>query len=526
MSHLLALKAFCQSKGGNHTKSVGDIKGQICVVSAFSRIRQKETVGQSDGGSSILKKLMKMFITLLSMSLFAATNVRSATTNALVCIEKVLHVQQKSDFCGEACAEMFLKKLGYAISQDEIYNLSGLNPILGRGCYTAELNRALLAVGFETGVVCVNVSADSASAMRTEWAKLHAALLKGVPSIICMRTGTTTKATEHFRLILGYDATKDEIIYHEPAEANGAYHRMKLDVFLNLWPLKYGAQHWSIIRMELKPGKITVPKRETGFTDADYAQHIMKLKEKIPSAVFTVLIQKPFVVLGDEPASVVALRAEQTVKWATARLKHMYFKKDPENIIDVWLFKDKASYDKYTWEIFSDKPDTPYGYSSSEHNALIMNIGTGGGTLVHEIVHPFIDTNFPECPSWFNEGMGSLYEQSQGKGEEIIGLTNWRLAGLQEAIRKGEVPSFQALTSTTTHEFYNKDRGTNYAQARYLCYYLQEKGLLTKFYHAFYAARAEDPTGYKTLQSVLGKKDMDAFKKEWEAYVLKLRFGE
>jgi hypothetical protein len=120
--------------------------------------------------------------------------------------------------------------------------------------------------------------------------------------------------------------------------------------------------------------------------------------------------------------------------------------------------------------------------------------------------------------------MGSLYEQSQGKGEDIIGLTNWRLGGLQEAIQKGEVPSFQALTSTTTHEFYNKDRGTNYAQARYLCYYLQEKGLLTKFYHAFTAAQVEDPTGYKTLQSVLGKKDMPAFKREWETYVLKLRF--
>jgi len=277
--------------------------------------------------------------------------------------------------------------------------------------------------------------------------------------------------------------------------------------------------------LELKPNTINAPKRGEGFTDADYAEHILKLKKKIPSAAFTMLIQKPFVVIGDEPAAIVAVRAEQTVKWATARLKKMYFKKDPEDIIDIWLFKDKDSYEKYTWEIFSDKPDTPYGYSSSEHKALIMNIGTGGGTLVHEIVHPFIAANFPDCPSWLNEGLGSLYEQSQAKGDEIIGLTNWRLAGLQEAIQKDKVPSFQALTSTTTAEFYNQDRGTNYAQSRYLCYYLQEKGLLTKFYHAFYAARAEDPTGYKTLQSVLGKKDMNAFKKEWEAYVLKLPFG-
>ena len=25
---------------------------------------------------------------------------------------------------------------------------------------------------------------------------------------------------------------------------------------------------------------------------------------------------------------------------------------------------------------------------------------TGGGTLVHEIVHPFLRANFPECPAW------------------------------------------------------------------------------------------------------------------------------
>jgi Papain-like cysteine protease AvrRpt2 len=468
---------------------------------------------------------MKRLTTLLLVAVFSCVNNYAAEVLASVCIEKVPHVQQKPDFCGEACAEMCLKKLGYSVSQDDVFNVSGLSPIHGRGCHTTELDSALRAIGFETGVIWTNVPADSVLALQAEWSKLHASLLMGIPSIICMRTSATPDATEHFRLILGYDAAKNEIIYHEPAEKDAAYRRMKLDVFLDLWPLKYDAKRWTVIRMELKAGKIKVPKREEGFTDADYAQHIMKLKEKIPSKAFTMVLQKPFVVVGDESAALVALRAEQTVKWATSRLKKMYYKKDPENIIDIWLFKDKASYEKYTWEIFSDKPDTPYGYSSSEHNALIMNIGTGGGTLVHEIVHPFMDTNFPECPSWFNEGMGSLYEQSQGKGDEIIGLTNWRLPGLQEAIQKGEVPSFKELTSTTTHEFYNKDRGTNYAQARYLCYYLQEKGLLTKFYHAFYAARVEDPTGYKTLQTVLGKKDMDAFKKEWEAYVLKLRFG-
>ncbi|MBN1589245.1 MAG: hypothetical protein JW888_07005, partial [Pirellulales bacterium] len=125
---------------------------------------------------------------------------------------------------------------------------------------------------------------------------------------------------------------------------------------------------------------------------------------------------------------------------------------------------------------------------------------------------------------WFNEGLGSLYEQSSTRDGRIIGLTNWRLAGLQEAIRKGRVPSFKELCSTSTGQFYTEDRGTNYAQARYLCYYLQEEGLLEKYYQRFHRHREADPTGYETLQEVLGRTDMEAFKKEWEAFVMKLRF--
>jgi hypothetical protein len=271
------------------------------------------------------------------------------------------------------------------------------------------------------------------------------------------------------------------------------------------------------------PEAPNTPKAAAGFTDADYAQHLGKLKKKVPKG-FTVLIQKPFVVIGDESPALVRRRAEYTVKWATQRLKRMYFPKDPDDIIDIWLFKDKLSYRKHTREIFRDNPNTPFGYSSPKHKALIMNIATGGGTLVHEMVHPFVAANFPECPAWFNEGLGSLYEQSTGKGDEIIGLTNWRLAGLQEAIGKNAVPSFKTLTVTTDYSFYRQDPGTNYAQARYLCYYLQEKGLLKKFYHQFHTDCQKDPTGFETLKQLLGESDMDAFKRKWERFVLQLKF--
>jgi hypothetical protein len=230
------------------------------------------------------------------------------------------------------------------------------------------------------------------------------------------------------------------------------------------------------------------------------------------------------VVIGDEPPDAVRRRSENTVKWAADQLKKSYFERDPATILDIWLFKDKASYEKHAKEIFGHEPDTPYGYYSSAEGALIMNIATGGGTLVHEIVHPFVAANFPDCPAWFNEGLGSLYEQCGEVDGKIHGYTNWRLAGLQKAIRGSSVPSFKTLTTTTSDQFYNRDKGTNYAQARYLCYYLQQRGLLEKFYRRFHADVEKDPTGYQTLQAVLGRRDMDAFQKEWEAFVLKLTF--
>jgi hypothetical protein len=260
------------------------------------------------------------------------------------------------------------------------------------------------------------------------------------------------------------------------------------------------------------------------LTDPDYQKHAENLKIKLKNRGFTVLIEKPFVVIGDESPEMVKRRSQYTVKWAVEKLKQDFFTKDPENILNIWLFKDEFSYRKHAKEFFGDEPETPYGYYSSANRALVMNISTGGGTLVHEIVHPFIEANFPDCPAWFNEGMGSLFEQSGEEDGHIVGYTNWRLAGLQRAIRQKTVPTFKFLLSTTERQFYLADPGTNYAQSRYLLYYLQQNGLLVKFYQDFYANRKTDPTGYQTLQKVLNEKNMTEFQTNWEAYILKLVF--
>jgi hypothetical protein len=250
-----------------------------------------------------------------------------------------------------------------------------------------------------------------------------------------------------------------------------------------------------------------------------------ELRESYGRRGMHVLVEPPFVVIGDEHPSQVKQHAVSTIRWAVERLRKQFFARDPDRIIDVWLFGSDESYIAWAKELFDETPSTPYGYYSSQHNALVMNIGTGGGTLVHEIVHPYMATNFPACPSWFDEGLASLFEQSSERDGKIVGLENWRLPALQDAIRRKSVPSTLALTRTGDQPFYDEDPGTNYAQARYLAYWLQEQGLLEDFYREFVAAADEDPTGAATLQRIVDYDDMGRFDVMWRKFVLGLQWS-
>ena len=442
---------------------------------------------------------------------------------ASVLIPNVPHVMQKPDFCGEAVVESWLKALGVDASQDQVFALSGMNPERGMGATTRELKSALQRLGFNPGPVWYTVDAESKTELDTLFGELHSDLMQKIPSIVCSHFDERPDASEHFRLILGYDAETDEIIYHEPAIANAGYRRMSRRQFLSLWPLKYQSKQWTIIRMRLAGEKISAPGPASGITPADFAQHILSIRQRKARGM-SVVLEPPFVVIGDGEPAAVHDTAQHAVRWASTKLKSDFFSKDPQRILDIWLFKNDTSYNSNTRSLLGTAPDTPFGFYNSEHNALIMNIATGGGTLVHEMVHPYIEANFPNCPAWFNEGLGSLFEQSAERDGHIVGLTNWRLAGLQRAIRRGRLQSFSSLMSTTQNEFYEADPGTHYAQARYLLYYLQERGLLVRYYHHFVAHQAQDATGQASLREILGESDLAEFQKRWEPWVLGLRF--
>lgn len=440
-----------------------------------------------------------------------------------VALEGFPFVQQKPDFCGEAAVEMALRRVGRSVTQDDVFNASGLDPLKGRGLWTNELAQALRRLDVDPGPTWYRINpARAEQEVGAEWAALHQDLLRGTPSIVCMHYDASPQTTEHFRLVTGYDSVKDEVIYQEAAEAHGANRRMDRGRFLSLWPFKPAADRWTVIRLRLDAPKDGEPLAAySSPTPAEVVQRVMELKKTLPDG-FTLSWEKPFLVVGNETTERGRSRGKEVVRWTQELLLKDFFAKAPEHLEEVWIFKDAESYLQYSRQLFRIEPSTPYGFYLSNRRAMVMNIKPGYGTLTHELVHPFMHANWPEAPAWLNEGLGSLFEQPAERDGHFIGNVNWRLPGLQAALKQRAVPKFSALIRSTDDEFYADDSGVHYAMARYLCYWLQERGLLVKLVSRAQELKAKDRTGWQALREVLGE-NPDLAQKEWEQFVMGLK---
>jgi hypothetical protein len=217
------------------------------------------------------------------------------------------------------------------------------------------------------------------------------------------------------------------------------------------------------------------------------------------------------------------VRYINTITRMDDHLTKYFVKQRPLFSLKVYLFKDADSYELFCRKYLNEEPSTPFGFYRSDGHLLVMNVSTGTGTLAHEIVHPFVESDFPGAPSWFNEGFASLYEQSMESNGRMMGLANWRLAGLQKAIRNKKCPSLSNFMADTSDNFYADESGVSYGLARYLCFYLQEQGKLEQFYKSYRDNFSKDITGRKMLEQVTGQKLSD-LEKSLHSWVLRLRY--
>jgi hypothetical protein len=247
-------------------------------------------------------------------------------------------------------------------------------------------------------------------------------------------------------------------------------------------------------------------------------------KPRIQAEHLHVLVTAPYVIAGDGSPRQLARYRDGTVLAAARALKATYFEKDPQEPIIIFLFESAGPYTRLAKEWFGDNDVPHYGFYRNADRCMFMNVATGTGTLVHELTHALIAPDFPDVPSWFNEGLASLYEQSTINGNTITGLENWRLPALQRAIRANDLRPLKDLIEDP--HFYRSDLvGINYAEARYLMLYLQQHKLLQAYYREFRDHAHEDPTGFKTLVKIIAPQSLEEFEPKWRAWVLTLQFN-
>ena len=254
----------------------------------------------------------------------------------------------------------------------------------------------------------------------------------------------------------------------------------------------------------------------------DYNSIINILKKQLTDS-FYITTFSSFVIASDLGISETNSIVSNTISESMECFYNDYFEIKPTDITTIFLFKEDKSYRYWAKKLYGDTDLSRFGYYKPGEKAMLMNISTGTGTLVHELTHCFTNYDFPDIPAWFNEGLGSLYERCSLNDKQILGYVNWRLPELQTAISDKSYSDLESLMNMPDKIFYGENSSLNYAQARYFCLYLQHKNILKNYYKSFRDRFGEDKTGIKFIKEII-KTDMKSFDKEFVKWASSLKY--
>ena len=264
------------------------------------------------------------------------------------------------------------------------------------------------------------------------------------------------------------------------------------------------------------PVQAADPKPEATYDlSADQQRRIRAAKDELGGrTVVTTIISDVFVVIG--PPGWQGAQLDQSValfKSAMAGYMNGRFSKKPEQAVSVYLFPTKEAYQSFCTQKYAAPCISKYGFYQPAERYLVMHIGAGAGGLTHEIVHPLVEADFPQAPTWINEGIASLFEQPViPRPGEIHGAKNWRHPRLKRALSSNERDKarLDVLFGMTDETFRDDAEDLHYAMARYVCQWLDERGKLWPFYQKWRDNVATDPTGEKSFEEVVGMTPQEA----------------
>lgn len=230
------------------------------------------------------------------------------------------------------------------------------------------------------------------------------------------------------------------------------------------------------------------------------------------------VVRLPFVIGGDLGEAELERIYRDVVLPTMRALSVDYFDRPPDEPIVLLMFSSDAAYREHALRLDGRDTAAYYGYYWRPERRIMLNLATGYGTLAHELTHALAHFDFPEMPEWFDEGLAALHEESDFSedGLHLSGRPNWRGHFLAQALRGGLLQPLEGLLQSgglrPEHE------AVDYAHARYLCLFLQERGLLSAYYRKLRFAHDRDPTGAETLQELLNAGSLAEIDREFRAW--------
>lgn len=125
------------------------------------------------------------------------------------------------------------------------------------------------------------------------------------------------------------------------------------------------------------------------------------------------------------------------------------------------------------------------GFYRPDARVAAVNLARGRGNLRHELVHPLIVDDFPDIPSWLNEGIASMYGGARARrGGGFRFVANFRLRDLRRALVHGTLPGRDQLAFAGRDELYGPGGAVYYAASQHVVLYLERRGQLEAYYRA------------------------------------------
>ncbi|MEO8512412.1 MAG: hypothetical protein ABI543_02510 [Ignavibacteria bacterium] len=245
---------------------------------------------------------------------------------------------------------------------------------------------------------------------------------------------------------------------------------------------------------------------EETFPNLDYNK-VIKEQSKIISSGMSITVFKYFVIFSDLDDELTYKLIDTDIRNTVEAMTNNYVNKLPDIVTPIYLFSEYDDYKEFVLKNY-DIPEndiSPYGFFKISKNVIVIRYVSWKGSILHEITHRFIKADFPNAPSWFDEGFASLNEKSVYKNGNLIGDFSLRIIPLRRAINEDTYTGLQYLMETNDNELYGKRAPYYYAQARYLLMYLQENGMLDKYYRNFRDTHENDNTGISQIKEITGK---------------------